>query len=324
MLKFRLVIVVSFTVLLLALAGCRGMVAPPEATTLTVMTYNIYVGTEVAGIFTLADPALVPGEISKMYGNIVASDFPRRAAAIAKSVKEAQPHLIGLQEVSLIRFGGNEFSFRAILMSALEAADLDYEVVAEVQNAHIELGSAALGRTNHSTDSRSVGGSAARTAALAVGSAGVAGADRRRLAATHERELRRATVGIAFCAPAARLATTGRSRASDVATLKVYAWSTRSMAKPESATVSRIWRAFGLKPHRCETFKLSRDPLFIGRYATSWVCTCIRPSVRWCCAWTRSRRFKRWTAASYCPCVVSGAPTTTAAMEPRRCLRPWT
>ena len=144
MLKFRLVIVVSFTMLLLALAGCRGMVAPPEATTLTVMTYNIYVGTEVAGIFTLADPALVPGEISKMHGNIVASDFPGRAAAIAKSVKEAQPHLIGLQEVSLIRSGGTEFSFRAILMSTLEAADLDYEVVAEVQNAHIELGSAAL------------------------------------------------------------------------------------------------------------------------------------------------------------------------------------
>ena len=144
MLKFRLVIVVSFTMLLLALAGCRGMVAPPEATTLTVMTYNIYVGTEVAGIFTLADPALVPGEISKMHGNIVASDFPGRAAAIAKSVKEAQPHLIGLQEVSLIRSGGTEFSFRAILMSTLEAADLDYEVVAEVQNAHIELGVAAL------------------------------------------------------------------------------------------------------------------------------------------------------------------------------------
>ena len=45
-------------------------------------------------------------------------------------------------------------------------------------------------------------------------------------------------------------------------------WSTRSMAKAcglSAATVSRIWRAFGLKPHRCETFKLSRDPLFIEK-----------------------------------------------------------
>ena len=32
-----------------------------------------------------------------------------------------------------------------------------------------------------------------------------------------------------------------------------------------AATISRIWRAFGLKPHRCETFKLSRDPLFIEK-----------------------------------------------------------
>ena len=45
-------------------------------------------------------------------------------------------------------------------------------------------------------------------------------------------------------------------------------WSTRSMAKAcglSAATISRIWRAFGLKPHRCETFKLSRDPLFIEK-----------------------------------------------------------
>ena len=120
------------------------MVAAPEATPLTVMTYNVYVGTEVAGIFTITDPALVSAEIDKLYANVVASDFPGRAAAIAKSVKEAQPHLIGLQEVSSIRIGGNEFSFRTILLSALNAAGLDYEVVAEVQNADIKLGVAAL------------------------------------------------------------------------------------------------------------------------------------------------------------------------------------
>ena len=32
-----------------------------------------------------------------------------------------------------------------------------------------------------------------------------------------------------------------------------------------SATVNRIWRAFGLQPHRMETFKLSADPLFIEK-----------------------------------------------------------
>ena len=45
-------------------------------------------------------------------------------------------------------------------------------------------------------------------------------------------------------------------------------WSTRSMAKQVGLTqtaVSRIWRAFGLQPHRQESFKLSRDPLFIEK-----------------------------------------------------------
>ena len=29
--------------------------------------------------------------------------------------------------------------------------------------------------------------------------------------------------------------------------------------------VSRIWRAFGLRPHRAETFKLSSDPAFVDK-----------------------------------------------------------
>jgi transposase len=45
-------------------------------------------------------------------------------------------------------------------------------------------------------------------------------------------------------------------------------WSTREMAKQSGlsqSTVSRIWRAFALKPHRTETFKISKDPLFIEK-----------------------------------------------------------
>lgn len=45
-------------------------------------------------------------------------------------------------------------------------------------------------------------------------------------------------------------------------------WSTRSMAAEvglSQTAVSRIWRAFGLQPHRTETFKLSKDPLFVSK-----------------------------------------------------------
>jgi transposase len=45
-------------------------------------------------------------------------------------------------------------------------------------------------------------------------------------------------------------------------------WSTRSLARAmglSQTAVCRIWRAFGLKPHRVETFKLSKDPLFVEK-----------------------------------------------------------
>lgn len=45
-------------------------------------------------------------------------------------------------------------------------------------------------------------------------------------------------------------------------------WSTRSMARAmqvSQTAVTRIWRAFGLQPHRQETFKLSTDPLFVEK-----------------------------------------------------------
>ena len=31
------------------------------------------------------------------------------------------------------------------------------------------------------------------------------------------------------------------------------------------ATISRIWRAYGLQPHRVEFFKLSKDPQFVEK-----------------------------------------------------------
>lgn len=45
-------------------------------------------------------------------------------------------------------------------------------------------------------------------------------------------------------------------------------WSTRDLAKRigvSQSTISRIWRAFKLQPHRVQTFRLSNDPLFIEK-----------------------------------------------------------
>lgn len=45
-------------------------------------------------------------------------------------------------------------------------------------------------------------------------------------------------------------------------------WSTRSMAREvglNQSAVHRIWKAFGLQPHRRESCKLSKDPLFVAK-----------------------------------------------------------
>ena len=45
-------------------------------------------------------------------------------------------------------------------------------------------------------------------------------------------------------------------------------WSTRGMAEAtgmSQTAICRIWRAFGLQPHRTQTFKLSEDPLFVEK-----------------------------------------------------------
>ena len=45
-------------------------------------------------------------------------------------------------------------------------------------------------------------------------------------------------------------------------------WSTRGMAAVtglSQSAIVRIWHAFGLQPHRSETFKLSTDPLFVDK-----------------------------------------------------------
>ncbi|MCI0686089.1 MAG: IS630 family transposase [Sporichthyaceae bacterium] len=70
-----------------------------------------------------------------------------------------------------------------------------------------------------------------------------------------------------------RTITDAQVEAVVVATLEVSPadathWSTRSMAARSGLSqtaVSRIWRAFGLKPHRIDTFKLSKDPLFVDK-----------------------------------------------------------
>ncbi len=146
---------------LLSLSGCERITDPmlPEVSTpdetepLTVMTYNVYVGGNAEAVLAVESPLGVPDAVTAMYNEVIASDFHGRAAAIAASIKTYQPHLIGLQEISLIRkqspgdvlLGGDVpaeeivLDFLEILMDALHAEGLDYQIAASVENLDVEM-----------------------------------------------------------------------------------------------------------------------------------------------------------------------------------------
>ena len=78
-------------------------------------------------------------------------------------------------------------------------------------------------------------------------------------------------------------------------------WSTRTMAKEmgiSKASVSRIWRANGLKPHRVESFKVSNDPQFAEKLEAIVGLYLNPPEHALVLAWTRRARYRRWIAPS--------------------------
>jgi endonuclease/exonuclease/phosphatase family metal-dependent hydrolase len=138
------------------LAGCDNEEPTgDDEATVTVMTRNLYLGGD---LFALLDPActdLIPLCVDDLYtGAVVTSDIPGRMAAIAAEIEANDPDLVGLQEVSWYRrqipsdyvLGDTTanatettFDFLEILLDALEARGLAYEVVAQNDNADVEF-----------------------------------------------------------------------------------------------------------------------------------------------------------------------------------------
>ncbi|MDK1471848.1 IS630 family transposase [Streptomyces sp. 549] len=80
-------------------------------------------------------------------------------------------------------------------------------------------------------------------------------------------------------------------------------WSRRSMTGAEGmsqSTVSRIWRAFGLKPHIVETWKLSTDPQFVAKVRDVVGIYLSPPEYAQVLTVARGRRCRPWTEPSRC------------------------
>jgi transposase len=107
-------------------------------------------------------------------------------------------------------------------------------------------------------------------------------------------------------------------------------WSTRSLARQlgmSPSAISRIWRAFGLKPHLVDTFKLSTDPQFVdkvrdvvGLYLNppqAALVLCVDEK-------TQVQALERTAPIlPLLPGTRSGPPTTTPATAPPTSTPPW-
>ena len=126
----------------------------------TVMTRNVYIGTDLDPIFAANNLAALLSATATAFGNVEATDFPARAPALAGEIAASQPDLVGLQEVEIIRTGpvGDPApattvsgDYLALLLDALEARGLEYTPVAINVNADVEVPS-ALGLDVRATD----------------------------------------------------------------------------------------------------------------------------------------------------------------------------
>lgn len=93
------------------------------------------------------------------------------------------------------------------------------------------------------------------------------------------------------------------------------------------STVAEVWKQYGIRPWKAETFRFSTDPELEAKVVDVVVLYVARLRTRSCCVWTRSARSRRWTGLrrpSRCsPGTPSNAPTTTSATAPQPCSPPW-
>ena len=80
-------------------------------------------------------------------------------------------------------------------------------------------------------------------------------------------------------------------------------WSRSKMAARSGlseSTIGRIWRAFGIQPHRTDTFKLSTDPLFVDKVVDVVGLYHHPPEQAVVLCGMRNRASRRWTGPSRC------------------------
>ena len=145
---------------MILMVGCGGSDSSwwdslPNAR-LKVMTYNIYYGADLLRALPAMieeDPEAIVAAVTEIVAIRDMTDFHTRAIAIANSIEEHRPHVVGLQEASIWRsqFPSDQFTasptpathvdldLAQILVDELALRGLEYEAVVEVPGFEFEM-----------------------------------------------------------------------------------------------------------------------------------------------------------------------------------------
>ena len=125
-----------------------------DSPAVTVMTWNLYIGTDLRRLLTRPDDGEIQTAVARLLADIEKSRFDARAEAIADEIAATRPDLVGLQEVTLLRLqlpgdyvaepgrtNASEYhlDFLAILREKLADRGLAYDVVSSISNTDVEL-----------------------------------------------------------------------------------------------------------------------------------------------------------------------------------------
>lgn len=131
--------------------GCDGPTDEGNPVELRVMTRNLYLGADIFKVTEAQTTAEIVARVTEAWQTVQATDFAERAKRLAAEIQAADPHVVGLQEVSLYRIQSpgdlpgfvpaqdTAQDFLAMLMSELDALGLSYDAVVQSTNADVEM-----------------------------------------------------------------------------------------------------------------------------------------------------------------------------------------
>lgn len=141
-----------------AAAASTGGPQTPSSVVLGVQTYNMDFGADLQPLFEISTPEDAFFAATAIWGEMVTSDIPARAKAVAKQIVARQPDLVGLQEVSIWASAPasppaftptgpfvTDYDALALLLADLKALGTPYTVVTANTNFSNAPGLSSIG-----------------------------------------------------------------------------------------------------------------------------------------------------------------------------------